>query len=87
MVLEQSGCAIAYASSNLSKAKCNYGVIQRECLVIVEAFKQLCNYLLVQHFFLLTDHAPLQWLSAQKMKGMLARLSLAMQEHDYTIMY
>ena len=86
-VQEQNGCVIAYASRTLSQAERNYSVIQRECLAIVEALKQFRHYLLGRHFFLLTDHAPLQWLSAQKMEGMLARWSPAMQEHDYTILY
>ena len=34
-----------------------------------------------------TDHAPLQWLSAQKMEGMLCRWSLAIQEYDFKIVY
>ena len=36
---------------------------------------------------LITDHAPLQWLSAQKMEGMLCRWALAMQEYNFTIKY
>ena len=86
-VLEQNGRVIAYASRTLSQAERNYSVIQRECLAIVEALKQFRHYLLGQHFTLLTDHAPLQWLSAQKMEGMLARWSLVMQEYDFTIVY
>ena len=33
------------------------------------------------------DHAPLQWLSAQKTEGLLARWALAIQEYDFTIRY
>ena len=36
---------------------------------------------------MLTDHAPLQWLSSQKMEGLLARWALAFQEYDFTIAY
>ena len=36
---------------------------------------------------LVTDHAPLQWLSSQKMEGLLARGALATQEFDFTISY
>ena len=35
----------------------------------------------------MTDHAPLQWLSAQKMEGMLCRWALAMQEFSFDISY
>ena len=48
---------------------------------------QFRHYLLGRTFKLVTDHAPLQWLSSQKMEGLLARLALATQEFDFTITY
>ena len=57
------------------------------CLAVVYGLKQFRHYLLGRPFYLLTDHAPLQWLSAQKMDGLLARWTLAIQEYDMTIMY
>ena len=54
---------------------------------MVYALKLFRHYLLGRHFQLLTDHAPLQWLSAQKMEGMLCRWALAMQEYDFHIVY
>ena len=45
------------------------------------------HYLLGRKFSLLTDHAPLQWLSSQKMEGLLARWALAFQEYDFVISY
>ena len=33
----------------------------------------------------MTDHAPLQWLSAQKMEGLLQRWALAMQEYAFAV--
>ena len=86
-VLEQNGHVIAYASRVLSTAERNYSVIQRECLAVVYALKQFRHYLLGRHFIVLTDHAPLQWLSAQKMEGMLACWALVMQEFTFTIQY
>ena len=62
-------------------------MIQRECLAVVYALKQFRHYLLGCRFKLLTDYAPLQWLSAQKMEGMLCRWALAMQEYDFRIAY
>ena len=35
----------------------------------------------------LTDHAPLEWLSGQKMEGLLCRGALALQEYDFIIQY
>ena len=81
-VLEQSGHVVAYTSRVLSAAEKNYSVIQRECLSFVYALKQFRHYLLghMHKFKLVTDHAPLQWLSSQKMEGFLARWALATQE-------
>ena len=70
-VLEQSGAVIAHSSRSLTQAEWQYSTIQKECLAIVYATKQFCHYLLGRHFKLITDHAPLQWLSAQKMERLL----------------
>ena len=86
-ILEQGGRVIAYASRALNQAEKQYSVIQQECLAIVFALKQFRHYLLGRSFELLTDHAPLQWLSSQKMEGLLCRWALAMQEFDFVIKY
>ena len=86
-VLQQEGHVIAYASRTLSAPERNYSVIQRECLAVVYALKQFRHYLLGRHFTIVTDHAPLQWLSAQKMEGLLCRWALALQEYDFKIVY
>ena len=87
VVLEQNGRVIAYASRSLKKTEQHYSVVQKECLAVVFALKQFRHYLLGRPFQLLTDHSPLQWLSSQKMEGLLCRWSLAMQEYDFTIKY
>ena len=76
-VLEQGGKVVAYATRTLTKTERQYSVIQRECLAAVYSMKQFRHYLLGRPFKLVTDHAPLQWLSAQKMEGLLCRWSLA----------
>ena len=86
-VLEQSGHVIAYASRTISGSEKNYSVIQKECLAVVYALKQFRHYLLGRPFVVVTDHAPLQWPSAQKMEGLLARWALAIQEYEFTITY
>ena len=86
-VLEQGGQVVAYASRVLTKAERSYSVIQQECLAIVYALKQFRHYLLGCQFTLQTDHAPLQWLSSQKMEGLLCRWALSMQEFDFNIEY
>ena len=86
-VLEQDGRVVAYASHVLTKAEKSYSVIQQECLAIVYALKQFRQYLLGRPFTLQTDHAPLQWLSSQKMEGLLCRWALSLQEFDFNIEY
>ena len=86
-VLEQDGHVIAYASRVLNKSEQQYSVILKECLAIVYALKQFRHYLLGRSFKITTDHAPLQWLSAQKMEGLLCRWALAIQEYDFQIEY
>ncbi|KAL5503413.1 hypothetical protein EMCRGX_G010361, partial [Ephydatia muelleri] len=86
-VLEQDGHVIAYASRSLNKSEQQYSVIQKECLAVVYALKQFRHYLLGRPFNITTDHAPLQWLSAQKMEGLLCRWALAIQEYDFQIEY
>ena len=85
-VLEQDGWVVAYASCALTQSEKNYSVIQKECLAIVYATKKFRHYLLGRPFQLYTDHASLQWLSAQ-MEGMLCRWALALQEFDFNISY
>ena len=75
-VLEQDGHVIAYASRSLNKSEQQYSVIQKECLAVVYALKQFQHYLLGCSFKITTDHAPLQWLSAQKMEGLLCPLGI-----------
>ena len=86
-MLEQGGHVIAYASRTLTKSESNYSVIQKECLAVVYGMKQFRHYLLGRSFTLMTDHAPLQWLSAQKMQGLLSCWALAMQEYTFDIVY
>ena len=86
-VLKQDGHVVAYASRSLTTPEQQYSVIQRECLAVIYALKQFRHYLLGRYFKIVTDHAPLQWLSAQKMEGMLCRWALAIQEYDFSIMY
>ena len=71
--LEQDGHVVAYASRALTKPEQQYSVIHKECLAAVYAMKQFRHYLLGRRFKLVTDHAPLQWLSAQKMEGLLCQ--------------
>ena len=81
------GHVVAYASRILTKAEANYSVIQQECLAVVYGIRQFRHYLLGRSFQLWTDHKPLQWLSEQRMEGMLCRWALALQEYNFTVEY
>ena len=70
-VLEQDSHVIAYVSRTLKKAEQQYSVIQKEYLAAVHVMKQFRYYLIGWPFKLVTDHAPLQWLSPLKMEGLL----------------
>ena len=43
--------------------------------------------MLSQQFQIQTDHALLQWLSAQRMEGLLCWLALVLQECSFTIVH
>ena len=86
-VEEPDSHVIAYASRTLNKAEQQYSVIQIECLATVYCMKQFRHYLLGRPLKLVTDHTPLQWLSAQRMEGLLCRWALSMQEYAFTIHY
>ena len=45
------------------------------------------HYLLSRTFQLMIDQAPLQWLAAQKMEGLLCRWALAIQKFSFEIVY
>ena len=83
-ILEQDSHMIVYASRVLTKSEKQYSVIQRECFALVYALKQFRHYLIGRSFTLITDHAPLQWLSVQKMEGLLYCWSLAIQVKSST---
>ena len=65
-VLEHDSHVIAYVSQAVTISEQQYSVIRREFLALVDALKQFHHYLIGRSFTLITDHAPLQWLSVQK---------------------
>ena len=56
-------------------------------MAVVYGIRQFRHYLLGRSFQLWTDHKPLQWLSEQRMEGMLCRWALALQEYNFTVEY
>jgi hypothetical protein len=77
---------VAFASKKLLPRERNYSTIEREALAIVWGVRKFENYLYGRHFFLETDHHPLQYLlKAKYSNGRLMRWALALQPYRFTI--
>ena len=79
---------IAYISRTLNKAEKNYSTIERECLAIVHACENFRHFLYGSAVTIITDHAPLQWLSSHKnTSSRLLRWALRLQDLKMNITY
>ena len=79
---------IAYWSRQLTKAECNYSVIEREALAMVGAVKEFYPYLYEFRFQLLTNHNPFTSLKTLKdTGGRITRWLLFLQQFHFTIAY
>lgn len=77
---------IAFMSKKLNSAQRNYSVTELECLAAIMCIKKFRCYVEGMRFTVITDHAALKWLMAQKdLAGRLARWSLKLQSYDFTI--
>jgi hypothetical protein len=75
---------IQYASRALTPSEKKWHTTEKEALAIIWACEKFSEYLLGQHFEVITDHASLQWLMNYK-KGRLARWALRAAEFDFSI--
>jgi hypothetical protein len=79
---------IAYMSQKLNTAQRNYTVTELECLAAVVSIKKFRPYIEGYDFTVITDHASLQWLMANKdLKSRLIRWSLQLQGYRFTIQH
>lgn len=77
---------IAYFSKKLNSAQRNYTITELECLAAVLSVLKFRQYIEGSRFTIITDHASLKWLMAQKeLCGRLARWSLKLQGFDFSI--
>eukprot|EP00877_Chromochloris_zofingiensis_P012904 jgi/Chrzof1/7868/Cz02g39130.t1 len=79
---------VACISRSLNVHEKNYDSPRGEMLAAVWAAKMFRHYLHGQHFTLVTDHQPLQWLlTNNNLSGQHARWALSMQEFDFDIVH
>ncbi|KYO37782.1 hypothetical protein Y1Q_0022061 [Alligator mississippiensis] len=79
---------IVYASRKLSSAERRYATIEWECLAIRWAVDHFWYFLMGLEFKLVTDHAPLRWLStARTDNAWITRWALALQPYKFQIMF
>jgi len=77
---------VAFASKNLFPREKNYSTIEREALAIVWGVQKFERYLMGTHFFLETDHHPVQFLHQAKFQNSrIMRWSLISQPYRLTV--
>ena len=83
---DQTKHPVAFASKKLLPREKNYSTIEREALAIVWGIQKFQNYPLGTHFFLETDHHPLQFLDRAKYQNSrIMRWSLLLQPYRFTV--
>ena len=81
---------VAYASKSLTSAEQMYACIERELLAIVFATKRFHTYLYGRHFFVHTDHRPLEMIMSKPITSApprLQRMLIALAGYNMTIKY
>ncbi|KYO44938.1 hypothetical protein Y1Q_0023002 [Alligator mississippiensis] len=79
---------VAYASRKLLLAEKRYATIEHECLAIRWAVDYFRYYLMGREFTLVTDHAPLKWLSTAKSdNARITQWALALQPYKFHVTY
>uniref|UniRef100_A0A803JIM9 Gypsy retrotransposon integrase-like protein 1 n=1 Tax=Xenopus tropicalis TaxID=8364 RepID=A0A803JIM9_XENTR len=77
---------VYYLSRKLNSQERNYSIVEKECLAIKWALESLRYYLLGRQFRLITDHAPLTWMSQNKEKNArVTRWFLSLQPFSFTV--
>jgi RNase H-like domain found in reverse transcriptase len=81
---------IAYYSATFTPTEQNYDIYERELLAVIKALAYWRPYLgwTKTPFFILTDHANLQyWKASQNLNYCTVRWHANLQEYDYKIKY
>ena len=77
---------ITYVSRKLLKHEKNYATVEKECLAVKWAIHHLRYYLWGRTFTLITDHAPLKWMSTNKDRNArVTRWFLELQDYKFKV--
>ena len=77
---------ILYVSRKLLAHERNYATVEKECLAVKWAIHHLRYYLWGRTFTLITDHAPLKWMSRNKdTNDRVTRWFLELQDYHFTV--
>lgn len=81
-------CPIFFMSQKLTSLEQRYADIEKEALAMHRAIKEFRYYLWGQKFTVVTNHAPLQWLTHLKVTNPhLIRWHLDFQLYSFTVCY
>lgn len=82
---------IAFASRSLTTAEKKYSQLDKEALAIIFGVTKFRQYLLGHHFFIFSDHKPLQYLFGNSKaipplaSSRIQRWALTLSAYDYSI--
>lgn len=75
---------VAYASRKLLPVETRYATVERQCLTLCWGVEHFRYYPMGREFTLVTDHAPLKWLSTTKTdNACIMRWALALQPFKF----
>ncbi|XP_072772650.1 uncharacterized protein [Nerophis lumbriciformis] len=79
---------VTFISRKLQSHERNYATVEKECLAVKWAIHHLRYYLWGRTFTLVTDHAPLKWMSTNKDRNdRVTRWFLELQNYHFTVEY
>ena len=79
---------ILYSSRKLFPHERRYSTLEKECLAVKWALETLRYYLIWRKFTLVTDHAPLQWMSRNKeTNSRVTRWFLSLQAFNFHVVH
>ena len=85
-VIEDEEHPVLYISRKLLKHEKNYATVEKEALAVKWAIHHLRYYLWGREFTLITDHAPLKWMSRNKDKNArVTRWFLELQDYRFKV--